>query len=97
MHLKSISDTPSLISLSVTPVPTPGTSAAFPPVPGVVVDDAFELLVPLPHPAASASRTTTTARILVTRMRRRLRARAAPRTAIADHASATRSTMSSDQ
>src|SRR3954469_23109099 len=59
MDLKSISETPSLISPSVTPVPTPGTSAAVPPVPGAVVDDAFELLVPLPHPAAITSAATT--------------------------------------
>src|SRR6478672_6051922 len=57
-----MSDTPSLISVSVTPVPTPGTSAGFAPLADAVVEvdeDAPSFTVPLPHAAATSAKTTS--------------------------------------
>ena len=59
MHLKSISTTPSLISLSVTPGPVPATCAAIAVVVGPFAELAALLL--LPHAAAISKEPTTSA------------------------------------
>src|SRR4051812_43472518 len=62
MHLKSMRITPSLISVSVTPVPTPGTSTTLPPVVEVVDADGALFEVPLPHAQSAIVRRATSAR-----------------------------------